>query len=134
MFKVLLTINAILAFVSGAVCALIPRQLLAHYDVSLSPMGLVIYQFWGVALIGLGMLTWFLRNITEVALQKRIGLALLITNGLSVAMAIRGQFAGANSSGWSTVVLFFLLTLCWGIFLLIKPPTVNKTYERHDIR
>lgn len=132
-FKVLLTINAILAFVSGTACALIPEQLLAQYDVSLSPMGLVIYQFWGVALIGLGMLTWFVRSITEVALQKRIALALLITNGLSAAMAIRGQFAGANSSGWSTVVLFLLLTLCYGVFMLIKPPTENKPDKRHSI-
>lgn len=125
-FKVLLIINAILAFVSGVTCVIMPAQLLSQYDVSLSPMGLVIYQFWGVALIGLGMLTWFIRSITEVALQKRIAIALLITNGLSVAMAIRGQFAGANASGWSTVVLFLLLTLGWGIFMLIKPPTEKK--------
>ena len=132
-FKILITINAILAFVSGTTCALIPEQLLAQYDVSLSPMGLVIYQFWGVSLIGLGLLTWFVRSIAEVALQKRIALALLITNGLSGAMAIRGQFAGANSSGWSTVVLFLLLSLCWGVFMLIKPPTENKPCERHNI-
>jgi len=31
-------------------------------------MGLVIYQFWGAALIGLGMLTWFARSVRESAL------------------------------------------------------------------
>ena len=133
MFKVLLTINAILAFVSGSACALIPEQLLAQYDVRLSPMGLVIYQFWGVALIGLGMLIWFVRSITDFSLQKRIALALLITNALSIAIAIRGQFSGANSSGWSTVVLFLLLTLCWGVFMFIKPQTANSPYECHNI-
>ena len=65
-FKALLTVNSILAFASGAVCVLIPAQLLAHYDVVLSPMGLVIYQFWGATLIGLGMIIWFARGSTVV--------------------------------------------------------------------
>lgn len=118
--KVLLTINAILAFTSGTACILMPAQLLAQYDVNLSPMGLVIYQFWGAALIGLGMLTWFARSITEVALQRRFALALFITNGLSVVMAVRGQFVGANAFGWFTVVLFLFLTLCFGAFLFTR--------------
>jgi hypothetical protein len=120
-FKILLIINSAFAFVSGIACVLIPAQLLASYDVSLAPMGLVIYQFWGAALIGLGMLTWFARSIKESALQRRIAIALFVTNALSCIMAIRGQFAGANNFGWSTVALFFLLAVGYGIFLFIKP-------------
>lgn len=116
-FKPLITINSFLALVTGIACVVMPAKLLAVYEVSLSPMGLVIYQFWGVALIGLGILTWSSRKISDVALQKRFAMALLITNGLSCVMAVRGQFAGANASGWSTVVLFLLLTLGFGVFL-----------------
>jgi hypothetical protein len=120
-FKILLTINSALAFVSGIACVLMPAQLLTSYDVSLAPMGLVIYQFWGAALIGLGMLTWFARSVRESALQRKFALALFITNGLSCVMAVRGQFAGANTFGWSTVALFFLLALGFGAFVPIKP-------------
>jgi len=124
-FKTLLTINAILAFVSGTACILMPAQLLAQYNVSLPPMGLVIYQFWGAALIGLGLLTWFARSITDLALMRKFALALFITNGLSVVMAVRGQFSGANISGWSTVVLFLLLTLGYGVVLFTIRPALN---------
>lgn len=117
-FKTLLTINAILAFTTGIACVLIPAKLLSQYDVVLSPMGLVIYQFWGAALIGLGILTWFAKEITELSFQKKFSFALFITNGLSTIMAVRGQFAGANTSGWSTVTFFLLLTLGFGTFLL----------------
>ncbi|UCE27243.1 MAG: hypothetical protein JSW52_00370 [Candidatus Coatesbacteria bacterium] len=120
-FKTLLTVNSALAFISGIACVLIPAQLLASYGVRLAPMGLVIYQFWGAALIGLGMLTWFARGIKESALQRRFALALFITNGLNCVMAVRGQFAGANTFGWSTVALFSLLALVFGAFVLIKP-------------
>lgn len=122
-FKILLIINAILAFTIGVACVLIPARLLAQYDVVLSPMGLVIYQFWGVALIGLGLLTWLAKSITELSLQKNFAFALFITNGLSAIMAIKGQYAGANTSGWSTVTLFLLLAIGFGVFLLqnLKP-------------
>ena len=93
-FKTLLTINSALAFLSGIACVLMPAQLLASYDLSLAPIGLVIYQFWGAALIGLGMFTWFARGVRESALQRRFELALFITNGLSCVMAVRGQCAG----------------------------------------
>jgi hypothetical protein len=118
-FKTLCTINSTLAFISGLLCVLMPAKLLASYDVRLAPMGLVIYQFWGVALIGLGMLTWFARSVRESALQRRFAFALCITNGLSCVMAVRGQYAGANTFGWSTVALFFLLALGFGTFMFI---------------
>jgi hypothetical protein len=128
----LLTINSALAFVCGIACVLMPAQLLASYDVSLAPMGLVIYQFWGAALMGLGMLTWFARSVKESALQRKFALALFITNGLSCVMAVRGQFAGANTFGWSTVALFFLLTLGFGAFTLIKPCRSYHSVGRTD--
>lgn len=119
-FKTILTINSVLAFAAGLACVLMPAQLIANYGVNLTSMGLVIYQFWGVALIGIGMLSWFVRGINELALQKKIAIVLLITNGLSSIIAVRGQYAGANASGWTTVVTFFILALCYGIFLLIN--------------
>ena len=119
-FKTLLTINSLLAFVTGLACVLIPTQLLANYGVSLAPMGLVIYQFWGVALIGIGMFCWFVRDINELALQRKFAIVLFITNGLSSIIAVRGQYAGANSSGWSTVVLFLIIAMSFGAFLFIN--------------
>lgn len=119
-FKTLLTINSVLAVVAGIACVLAPAQLLSNYGVSLIPMGLVIYQFWGATLTGLGMLTWFAGNIKESELQKTFALSLFITNGISCVMAIRGQYAGANAFGWSTVALYFLLALGFGYFLFIK--------------
>ncbi len=111
LYKTLLTLNSALAVVMGAACVLIPGRLLANYGVSLVPMGLVIYQFWGTTLIGLGLLAWFMRGIKDTRLKRAIALSLLITNGLSCIMAVRGQYAGANDFGWSTVVLFLFFAL-----------------------
>jgi hypothetical protein len=48
-------------------------------------------------------------------------LSLFITNGISCVMAIRGQYAGANDFGWSTVALYSSLALVFGAFMLKKP-------------
>jgi hypothetical protein len=119
--KSLLTVNSVLAFVSGTACVLVPAQLLAHYEVTLPPMGLVVYQFWGSTLIGLGLLIWIARADTGRQLQRKISLALFVTNTLCCVMAVRGQYAGANARGWSMVVLFGVLAVAYGAFIFVKP-------------
>lgn len=119
-FKTLLIINSVMALFTGIACVLAPAQLLSTYGIKMAPIGLIIYQLWGTALIGLGMLTWFVRNTKDSEIQKAFALSLLITNGISCVIAIRGQFVGANSLGWSTVALFFLLALGFGSFQLIN--------------
>lgn len=117
-FKTLITINAAIMFITGMACIAMPARLLANYGVTLAPMGLVIYQFWGATLVGLGLLTWFARNVKETALQRTFALALFLTHGISCAIAIRGQYAGANATGWSTVAIYFLLALAFGYLVL----------------
>ena len=126
-FKTLLIINAVIAFSTGIACVLIPASLLLTYGVTLTPMGLIIYQFWGATLIGIGMLTWFARNIRESGVQKAFALSLFIAYAMSCIMAIRGQFAGANSFGWTTVALYFLLALSFGYFQFVKLRASNST-------
>jgi hypothetical protein len=120
-FKILCTIISIMAIITGIFCILTPACLLSNYNVSLSEMGLVIFQFWGAALIGFGMLTWLARSIEDPGLQRKYAIALFIANGLSCVMAVRGQFAGANTFGWSTVGIFLLFSLGSGVFMFKGP-------------
>ena len=119
-FKTLVTIFSVFAFVAGLICVLAPAQMLSSYGVSLIPIGYVVYQLWGSTLMGLGMLSWFARNIADPTLQKKFTLSFLVTTVLGTVMAIRGQYAGANAFGWSTVILYFLLALGFGYFLFGK--------------
>ena len=119
-FESLLLVSAVIAVPMGVACILAPAQLLATYGVALAPMGLVIYQFWGAFLLGLGMLAWSARKITDRGVQRAIASSLTITFGISCAIAVRGQFAGANNVGWSTVALFLLLASAFGYCRLTR--------------
>lgn len=131
-FRTFLLINSVVAIPTGIACALLPAQLLANYGVLLSPMGLVIYQFWGVTIFGLGLITWFARKSTETGVQKGLALSLFVIYVLSCAVAIKGQFAGANSFGWTTVGLFFLLASSFGYLRFIKLSTQSKPARLED--
>jgi hypothetical protein len=119
-FRNLLAINAVIAVPMGFACMLAPARLLAAYGVSLPPMGLVVYQFWGVTLVGLGLLSWFARSTEPLGVQKAMAVSLLIFHGLSCAVAVRGQFAGANNLGWSTVGLFLMLALTFAYLWIAR--------------
>jgi hypothetical protein len=117
-FKTLLTALAVVTVPTGVTCMLFPGDLLAYYGITLTEMGNVIYQFWGSTLAGIGLLAWFIRDLDNAPLQRRIATALGSTTALGTLMAVRGQGAGANVSGWSTVVLFGLFTLAFAAFVI----------------
>lgn len=112
-YKNLMAVHSVVAVPMGIACIAMPSGLLANYGVSLPPMGRVIYQFWGVSLLGLGVLTWILRDSVEPRVEARISLALAGIHFLNGVMAVRGQLAGANDFGWTTVGLFLLLTVAF---------------------
>lgn len=120
-FKKLLTIFSVVASLAGISCVLMPNQMLANYGLSLSPMSQVIYQFWGSTLLGIGLIGWFVKDVKDMVLQKKLALALFITSAIGTALAVKGQYSGANDFGWSNVATFGLLALAFGLFMILKP-------------
>ncbi|UWQ57705.1 hypothetical protein K3722_14455 [Leisingera caerulea] len=76
-------------------------------------MGIVIYQFWGIAVAGTGALLWLLRNRCGDGMPVPLVSILVVMNTLNAAIAVRGQFSGANASGWAMVALYVLLALAF---------------------
>lgn len=123
-FKTLFTILSVVAVINGLGCFLAPEMMLASFGVELPPMGLVVYRFWGSTLMGLGMILWFSRGIEDLKIQKNLSVSMLVFSILSIFPAKEGQFSGANTIGWSMVVLFGLLSLGFGSLLILK---IRKT-------
>jgi hypothetical protein len=115
-FPTLLTIAAVLGVIFGLGFLFVPASTLHPYGVNTDPSGLIMSQFFGAALIQLALVFFALRklpatNIPGVALGACLGeLA-----GLWVA--IRIQLGGhVNALGWSTVAIYAVLAICFGMF------------------
>jgi len=63
--KYLFIFNAIATIIFGIGSVLIPQTLVTIFGSTLNPAGVLMMQYGGVWLIGLGLLAWFVRNATD---------------------------------------------------------------------
>ena len=113
-YRNLLTVSSILAFIFGLGFILMPGQLVSLYNVQLSGAGLLFAQLYGGTLFSFGLLNWFARGFGEGAAQQAILTANLVGDALGFIFSLIGQLGGVpevNALGWSTVLIYLLLTL-----------------------
>ena len=113
-YRTLLTIASIIAFIFGLGFMLMPGQLVSFYNVELTPAGILIAQLYGATLLGFGLLNWFARGFSDNATQQAILTANLVGDALGSIFSLMGQLGGVpevNALGWSTVLIYVLLTL-----------------------
>lgn len=120
--RLLMSISAVLCFFFGIGFTITPIQTLSLYGVTTDAIGLILARFFGSAMLGYAILTWFARNVDEGAEKRAIVLALFLSSVLAAIVAIWAQIAGYfNAFGWIGVVLFPLFALSYGYFYFFKP-------------
>lgn len=119
--KTLLVFNAIVALVYGVGFVLVPATVLTLYGATVSPSANLVGQLFGVTLIGVGLICWLARNVTDPGSQRAIVLAQLIATVIGAIVAVMGTISGvANAVGWSAVVIYLLLALGYAYFQFAK--------------
>jgi hypothetical protein len=121
-FRTLLIINTIVVFVYGVILVLTPSTMMSLHGVPQEPGGKLMGQFFGTALIAIGLVTWFARNVADSDAQRAITLAMIISNALGVIVSVLGTVNGVmNAVGWSAVAVYLLLGLGFAYFQFTKP-------------
>lgn len=118
----LLIINAVVAVIYGISYELIPETILSLYGTTQGPSEVFYARLFGAALIGIGLLTWLARNITESATQRAIVLSLLAFSVIGAIVAISATVSGVmNAVGWTGVAVFTFFALGYAYFQFMKP-------------
>jgi hypothetical protein len=111
-FKTVFTIHAIVPLAYGICFELVPALVLSTYGVTQGPSEILMGRYFGVALIAIGLVCWFARDVTDAAARRAIVLALLISNIIGLIVSVQGTLSGVmNSVGWTAVGIYVLLTL-----------------------
>jgi hypothetical protein len=119
------TIYAVISAVFGLAFVFVPDASLALYGITLSPGGKSVVRLFGAALLEFAFLSWFARNIGDSEARNAITLAIFIGEAVGFVVVLLGQLSGVvNALGWSTVVMYLLLALGFGYFLIKKPNTL----------
>ena len=113
-YRNLLTISSIIAAIFGLGFILMPGQLVSFYNVQLTGAGILIAQLYGGTLFSFGLLNWSARDFRDAPVRQAILTANLVGDALGSIFSLMGQLGGVpeiNALGWSTVLLYLLLTL-----------------------
>ena len=118
----LFMLNAVLAFGFGVGFVLIPGAMLTLYGMAQSPSANLAGQLFGVELIAVGLLCWFVRDVSDAAALRAIMLALLIADVVGLIVVLTGTLSGVMSvMGWSGVAIYLGLAAGYAYFLFLKP-------------
>jgi hypothetical protein len=112
-----LSIVGVVAILFGIGFVAAPADVLAQYGITADRYVIVMSRFFGGALINLGLLLWFARNIVDPLGRRSIVLAGLIGDVIGFFVALQAQMNGdINALGWSTVFIYGLFALGFAYF------------------
>ena len=121
-FSALLAAAGVVSILFGALFLLAPATGLAQYGVSTDATGLFMTQFFGAALLQMGLILFLARRVEEPAICRAIALGGMVGELMGLSVAVRIQLSGqVNSFGWSTVLLYGLFTLAFARFAFAGP-------------
>ena len=125
--KTLLIIKAIVCLFFGTGILLVPNFIYSIFGATLAAGGVFAAREYGASLIGNLMLTWFARNSQDSEARWAIILALFVYDAIGAIVTLISIFSGAlNSLAWLVVVLYLLLALGFGYFLLPQKKPVQS--------
>ncbi len=117
--KTWMTVKAIVCIVFGLGFVILPSFVMNLYDVNLGEGGVYMTRLLGQAFILLSLLLWLVRNTDEAATRRAFALAILVGDLIGFVITLQGQLAGSvNALGWVTVIIYLVLALGFGYFLL----------------
>lgn len=113
--------NTIVALAYGIGGLVIPATILGWHGMSQGPTEVLLGQFFGVSLIGIGLVTLLARNVADPQALDAITLGLLISDVIGLVVSLMGVLGGVmNAVGWGAVAIYVLLTLGYGYFRFFK--------------
>jgi len=121
--KTILVINAILLVLFGIPSLFTPEALAAGYGATLDSVAKHSIKDLGALYLGLAVLSWMARKISDAYALRAILLAFFISYGITMIIGIidLSGLGSANAASWSTIALYLLLLLGFGYYLFVKP-------------
>lgn len=121
-FRIMFLLNALIAVVLGLAFLAAPGRVLGQFGVDEYAATKLITQFFGTALLALGLLLWFAKEVREANLQKGMGVALLAGAAAGVFISVSGILAGVvRSNGWIAVIVNVVLGLAYAYLGFLRP-------------
>ncbi len=118
----LLVVAAVIGAIFGVAFVVASGPLLAVYGITLDKAGTLVAQLFGALLIGLAVLNWFARGVTDPEARNAVVLGNLVGDVIGFVVILIGQLAGiANALGWVNVAIYLLLGAGFAYVQFMEP-------------
>jgi hypothetical protein len=126
-YRILFFINAFIAVLLGLGFLILPDRILGQLGVDGYAATRLLSQFFGTAMLGLGLLLWFAKDVTESNLQKGMGIALLVGAAAGLTITVIATASGIlRANAWIAMVLYTILGLAYAYLLFLKPKQLSQ--------
>jgi hypothetical protein len=79
-------------------------------------------QFFGTAMLVLGLLLWFAKDVTEENLQKGMAIALMVGAAAGLIVTAVGTTSNIlRSNGWIAMLVYLLFGAAYGYLVFMRP-------------
>lgn len=122
-YRIILMLNAFAAVLLGVAFLFMPNRMLNLFGTETFVATLLVSRFFGTAMLALGLLLWFAKDVTEQAMQKGMGLALLVGAVAGLVVTAGGTFASnavIRSNGWIAMLVYLLFGLGYAYLVFLK--------------
>jgi ABC-type Mn2+/Zn2+ transport system permease subunit len=117
-----MTVTAVGSLLFGLAFLLAPARLASLYGITLEPSN-PYARYFGSALLGFAAVLWLARKVPSGPALRAVLVGSFVASITGLVVAVVQALDGVgNSLEWSTVVIYFLLTLGFGDFVFRTPP------------
>jgi hypothetical protein len=122
-YRILFVLNALFAALFGLALVFAPAMVLGQFGAEGRVPELLLARFFGTALVTVGLVLWFSKDASDEAVQKNMGMGLLISAVLGLIVTIMGVVGSGviRSNGWIAILVPILFALGYGFLLFLKP-------------
>ena len=121
-YRRLFLINAFIAVLFGLGFLVVPNRVLNQFGVDEYASTRLVSQFFGTAMLALGLLLWFAKDVVDLNLQKGMGVALLVGAAAGLVITVAGTASGIlRTNWWLAVLIYILFGLAYAYLVFMKP-------------
>ena len=113
--------NALVALVYAIGFLIVPNTVIALHGLPEGAAQALMARYFGVALLGLGLIAWFVRDVAHPPLKDSITLSIFLSSLVGFVLSLQATLSGQmNAVGWLPTVVYLLLVLGFGYFRFFK--------------
>ena len=110
-------LNTFAALVYAIGFIIVPDTVMSLHGLPEGATQALMARYFGTALLGMGLITWFVRDVAHPPLKDGITLSLFLSSIVGFVLSIQATLSGQmNALGWLPTAVYLLLFLGFGYF------------------